>query len=335
MRPSTILDKAVKSGLPYELALALFARIAQAGIMPLAHVTYGAKNYDLRYRADYDRLDKFLAMSAPELLLLLSPIKAAGEDKYAGAGKKCDESPRAETEKMPAVPAVAAQNFHDWDFYDSALDISSADKTDKFFADGFAEDAAPLLQSAGITPLVADDSAEAEIFSESSHPHTEGTFKHEAVAAKLRNELSPVFSLHGVPIFKFDHPIQFKLPEKSGWGQFNKREVDNLNRMMKKLIGSDIVLVEYNIPVIAGMQGVRKRIDVVAFNSETRILKIIDWKFGSYPVTIDDNPQLKSYVQCLLKDVFINNNVDWIEVYLVQPNWQGIKLWESSKDSFF
>jgi len=361
---SSVLTEAAKRHMREELAIALFGRLVKAGIMPLHRISCGKNYYDRRFYQDPGRLRAFLHMPAAELAQCLTPspatvppavLRVAPPPIFPGKGEKPG---RSRIERKSAARTLA--DVLAADFGPALLEPESAaaklslgaapntqgararrrraHKSDYDFAEeaapAFVPPGAPLPAEAGTGLPTAADTADSELFSNPRRPNEEGTLKHKRVADILRKHLSPVFSLHGVPIFKFDRPITFAMPEKQGWGQFNKKEVNEINSIMSKLLGSDIVLVEYSLPVARNMAGLRKQIDVVAFNSTTRILKIIDWKFGTVPVTIDNNAQLKSYVQCLLKEVFLNDNVERIQVFIVQPNWQGIKSWESSKDSF-
>lgn len=355
---SSLLTQAAKRHLREELAIALFGRLVKAGIMPLHRITCGKEYYDRRFYQDPGRLRAFLHMSEAELAQCLAPspvtilpaiVRVAPPPVFPGDATRPG---RSAGEKKAAARSLAdflAEGFAE-DFHRPALaataEFSPGEGQSKRGSRharrrggesdyGFNEEAAALLLPPENALAAENDTgADIELFSDPRRANEEGTLKHKIVADKLRKELSPIFSIHGVPIFKFDRPIQFELPEKQGWGRFNKKEINEINSIMTKLRGSDIVLVEYNIPVTRKMAGIRKQIDVVAFNSDTRILKIIDWKFGTVPVTIDNNAQLKSYVQCLLKEVFLNDNVERIQVFIVQPNWQGIKSWESSKESF-
>ncbi|KAA6205671.1 MAG: DUF2800 domain-containing protein [Candidatus Tokpelaia sp.] len=354
---SSVLTQAAKRHLREELAIALFGRLVKAGIMPLHRISCGREYYDRRFYQDPGRLRAFLHMSAVELARCLAPspatvlpaaVRVAPPPIFPGDGAKPG---RNAGEKQAAARSLAdflaegfAEDFHK-PVLAAAAEFLPGEGQNKWGGRqarrrggksdyGFSEEAAAPLLPENALAAENDTGADSELFSDPRRANEEGTLKHKIVADKLRKELSPIFAIHGVPIFKFDRPIIFEMPEKQGWGRFNKKEINEINSIMRKLLDSDIVLVEYSLPVTRKMAGIRKQIDVVAFNSATRILKIIDWKFGTVPVTIDNNAQLKSYVQCLLKEVFLNDNVERIQVFIVQPNWQGIKSWESSKESF-
>jgi len=88
IRPASVLDRAARLGLSNELAQALFGRMLRAGIMALGVVTYGAKDYDLRYHANFGRLEDFLRLSGAKLAAALAPpagAALAGAAEPAGA----------------------------------------------------------------------------------------------------------------------------------------------------------------------------------------------------------------------------------------------------------
>lgn len=330
IKPSSIIDKAVRPPfrLDNELALALFARAVKAGIMPLCHVTYGVKYYDLRYYADHDRLSEFLQMTPEGLLSVLCP---AEKNAAAGKAESAASAPAAHVQSDLQLSAAAA---------DSALAVNqaAANGDEAYprrpfparsgrgrYADfGFAEGAAaPLLPAIKNPPFAEDDSADdTELFTTPKSAHALGTLKHKAVADKLRAELLLIFPSQAGTIYRFQDSVKFHYDEEFQWGKFEDDEVLYVNQVLADLQNADSVLVEYNLPAKQGMFKQAKQIDVVAYYSRARTLKIIDWKFGSVPVGIDNNAQLNSYVQRLLHDFMQGNtgSVEWIEISIVQPN---------------
>jgi len=337
MKESTVLDKAVKAGLGDELALALFARMVKAGIMPLAFVTFGQKDYDLRYRADEAKLAEFLAAQPETLLPQLSPAGEGGEMAEAVFPADWpivqDSPPMAEKAAQPAPDIVIAPKAEAAPHDETISRLGTGQN--KGHGGGFDEDAAaplvPPKQQAGsnhILPfppsLPADDDDDTEIFAEPTAPHALGTMKHKAVADKLCDNLSVVwpFGTAG-KIYKFKNTIDFTVSERFPWGQFKEDEVSYLNQALSDLQKATSILVEYRLPPKPGTAERPKRIDVVAYYAESKTLKIIDWKFGRNPVPVDNNPQLNGYVRRLLADFIGADNGDkvkWIEISIVQPN---------------
>lgn len=168
-----------------------------------------------------------------------------------------------------------------------------------------------------------DIDSDTQPFSYPTNPHEAGTYKHKMVADKLRKELSLLLSIERRIIYEFRNPIRFELPLGKHQGIFNQKEINSLNHIMDKLHGSDIVLVEHSVSVAGDIAGKNTKMDLVAYRKSTGLLQIIDWKFGTNPVGIDNNEQLKSYMRCLLKKVFPKDNIKWVELLIVQPNGAG------------
>jgi len=418
IRPASVLDRAVRLGLSDKLARALLGRIIKAGIMPLALVTYGKTDYDLRYRADFARLKKFLQMPPAELKTLLSPPERTGaETREAAAGTASEKegeaifsagrpivrtpppAEKAETaakqsgerkpggsaagfggEPLAAAGNAAASGSESGGAYKqegtqsgeaaSGRQINTqnnapgrgggresgyncggrkepgakadyGDQSGQNSGFGGLRDGdkhqpplAPPPRPAGsglVTPYppepkaggspAADEDSDTEIFAEPP-AHTLGTLKHKAVADKLRRGLILISPFTKARAYKFSAPLRLSLGEKFAGGQFNDDEIRYVNRVFSELQTADSILVEYNLPAIQGIFPQAKQIDIVAYYSAAKTLKIIDWKFGCIPVGIDNNPQLNGYVQRLLHDFTQgdNSSVEWIEISIVQPN---------------
>lgn len=70
--------------------------------------------------------------------------------------------------------------------------------------------------------------------------------------------------------------------------------------------------------------------DLITFSNETKELNVIDFKFGDYPVNVENNTQLLLYAYGALKQF----DAEIVNIHIAQPSQQELKSQQFTKQDF-